>query len=83
MLEALKRISEWRVEINQAIPGILNLGFPGYPKKISFGQWVVMKIECSDTFTVLALLRVSIYYRYYADRFTNRHQRRGRQLMAT
>jgi hypothetical protein len=31
--EALKRISEWRVEINQGIPGIRNLGFPDYPKK--------------------------------------------------
>ena len=66
-LKRFTRISEWGVEIDQGIPGIHNLGFPGKVENANGGNYVMVQIGCGDMFTVSALLRDPIYCRYYAD----------------
>ena len=64
-LKRFTRISEWGVEIDQGIPGIHNLGFPGKVENANGGNYVMVQIGCGDMFTVSVLLSGPIYCRYY------------------
>ena len=52
LLKRFTRISEWDVETNQSILGLRNLGFPVNIEKANTGNYVMVKIECGDTFTI-------------------------------
>jgi len=41
-LKRFTRISEWEVKINQGIPGMLNLGFPGNIENANTGNYVMV-----------------------------------------
>ena len=56
-LKRFTRISEWEVEINQGIPGMLNLGFPGNIENANTGNYVMVQIGCGDMFTVSENMR--------------------------
>jgi len=56
-LKRFTRISEWEVKINQGIPGMLNLGFPGNIENANTGNYVMVQIGCGDTFTISAKMR--------------------------
>jgi hypothetical protein len=58
-LKSVTRISEWKVEINQGIPGIRDLDFPVNIENASTGNYVMVQIGCGDMFTVSENMRMS------------------------